>query len=166
MTEQLYFHFSLSCTGEENGNPLQCSCLENPRDGGAWWAAVYGVAQSRIRLKRLSSIYGESRAWGMGFLTALALEEWIVSDILILGLAYILWICLGKEFVSISHGKCGLFMREGWMWCLWSCLIVLIGRVEAPRQTEWALGHWWSPSNCRRNQVTSPTGDALLESKK
>ena len=47
MTEQLQFHFSLSCTGEGNGNPLQCSCLENPRDGGAWWAAVYGVAQSQ-----------------------------------------------------------------------------------------------------------------------
>ena len=45
----------LSCTGEGNGNPLQCSCLENPRDRGAWWAAVYGVAQSRTRLKRLSS---------------------------------------------------------------------------------------------------------------
>ena len=54
-TEQLHFHFSLSCTGEGNGNPLQCSCLENPRDGEAWWAAVYGVAQSRTRLKRLSS---------------------------------------------------------------------------------------------------------------
>ena len=51
----LHFHFSLSCTGEGNGNPLHCSCLENPRDGGAWWAAVYGVAQSRTRLKRLSS---------------------------------------------------------------------------------------------------------------
>ena len=46
-TEQLHFHFSLSCIGEGNGNPLQCSCLENPWDGGAWWAAVYGVAQSR-----------------------------------------------------------------------------------------------------------------------
>ena len=55
MTEQLHFHFSLSCIGEGNGNPLQCSCLENPRDRGAWWAAVYGVAQSRTRLKRLSS---------------------------------------------------------------------------------------------------------------
>ena len=44
-TEQLHFHFSLSCIGEENGNPLQCSCLENPRDWGAWWAAVYGVAE-------------------------------------------------------------------------------------------------------------------------
>ena len=50
-TERLYFHFSLSWIGEGNGNPLQCSCLENPRDGGAWWAAVYGVAQSRTRLK-------------------------------------------------------------------------------------------------------------------
>ena len=44
-TERLHFHFSLSCIGEGNGNPLQCSCLENPRDGGAWWAVVYGVAQ-------------------------------------------------------------------------------------------------------------------------
>ena len=51
----LPFHFSLSCTGEGNSNPLQCSCLENPRDGGAWWAAIYGVAQSRTRLKRLST---------------------------------------------------------------------------------------------------------------
>ena len=55
MTEQLHFHFSLSSIGEGNGNPLQCSCLENPRDGGAWWAAVSGVTQSRTRLKRLSS---------------------------------------------------------------------------------------------------------------
>ena len=53
--EQLHFHFSLACIGEGNGNPLQCSCLESPRDGEAWWAAVYGVAQSRTRLKRLSS---------------------------------------------------------------------------------------------------------------
>ena len=51
----LYFHFSLSCIGEGSGNSPQCSCLENPRDGGAWWAAIYGVAQSRTRLKRLSS---------------------------------------------------------------------------------------------------------------
>ena len=49
-TEQLHFHFSLSCLGEGNGNPLQCSCLENPRDRAAWWAAVYGAAQSRTRL--------------------------------------------------------------------------------------------------------------------
>ena len=52
--EQLHFHFSLSCIGEGTGTPLQCSCLENPRERGAWWAAVYGVAQSRTRLKQLS----------------------------------------------------------------------------------------------------------------
>ena len=50
VTERLHFHFSLSCIVEGNGNPLQCSCLENPRDGGAWWATVYGVAQSQTRL--------------------------------------------------------------------------------------------------------------------
>ena len=54
-TEQFHFHFSLSCIGEGNSNPLQCYCLENPRDGGAWWAVAYGVAQSRTQLKRLSS---------------------------------------------------------------------------------------------------------------
>ena len=60
MTERLHFHFSLSCIGEGNGNPLQCSCLENPRDGRAWWSlvCVYGVAQSRTRLKWLSSMLG------------------------------------------------------------------------------------------------------------
>ena len=54
-TEQFHFHFSLSCIGEGKANPLQCSCLENPRDDRAWWAAVYGAAQSWTRLKQLSS---------------------------------------------------------------------------------------------------------------
>ena len=62
-TERLHFHFSLPCIGEGNSNPLQWSCLENPRDGGAWWAAVYGVAQSRTRLKQLSS---SSSSWLSG----------------------------------------------------------------------------------------------------
>ena len=61
MTERLHFHFSLSCIGEGNGNPLQCSCLENHRDRGAWWAAVYGVAQSPTRLKQLSSSSSSSK---------------------------------------------------------------------------------------------------------
>ena len=65
-TEQLHFHFSLSCIGEGNGNALQCSCLENARDGGAWWAAVYGVTQSWKQLKRLSS--SSSKANWIGFL--------------------------------------------------------------------------------------------------
>ena len=68
-TERLHFHFSLSCIGEGNGNPLQYSYLENPGDGGAWWAAVCGIAQSRTRLKRLSSSSSSSslngsRVWG------------------------------------------------------------------------------------------------------
>ena len=54
-TERLHFHSSLSCIGDGNGNPLQCPCLENPRDGGAWWAAVYGVTQSWTWLMQLSS---------------------------------------------------------------------------------------------------------------
>ena len=83
-TERLPFHFSLSCIGEGNGIPLQYSCLENPRDGGARWAAVYGVAQSRTRLKRLSSsssststqfeISWVSRVTGSGAYTTL--EYW------------------------------------------------------------------------------------------
>ena len=67
-TERLPFYFSLSCIREGNGNPLQCSCLENPRDGGAWWAAVYGVAQSRTRLKRLSSSSSSLLTWEGMFL--------------------------------------------------------------------------------------------------
>ena len=62
-TEWLYFHFSLSFIGEGNGNPLQCSCLENPRDWGAWWAAVSGVAQSWTQLKWLSSLAASILAW-------------------------------------------------------------------------------------------------------
>ena len=61
-SEWLHFHFSLSCIGEGNGNPPQSSCLENPRDEGTWWAAVYGVAQSRTWLKRLSSSSSSSIA--------------------------------------------------------------------------------------------------------
>ena len=78
-TERLDFPFSLSCIGEGNGNPLQCSCLENPRDRRAWWAAVYGVAQSRTRLTRLSSssvcvcneeLYGSKQEWSGCFSNA------------------------------------------------------------------------------------------------
>src|SRR5574337_754296 len=61
-TERLHFHFSLSCIGEGNGNPLQCSCLEIPRDRGAWWAALSGVAQSWTRLKQLSSSSNNSQS--------------------------------------------------------------------------------------------------------
>ena len=71
-TERLHFHFSLSCIGVGNGNPLQCSCLENPRDRGVWWAAVYGIAKSQTRLKQLSS---SSSSTGK----AIALAIWTFS---------------------------------------------------------------------------------------
>ena len=74
MTERLHVHFSLSCIGEGNGNTLQYSCLENPRDGGAWWAAVYGVAQSRTRLKQLSS------SSSSGLLKSFTTFLWIYRD--------------------------------------------------------------------------------------
>ena len=69
MTEWLHFHFSPSCIGEGNGNPLQCSCLENLRDGRAWWAAVCGVAQSQTRLKQLSSSSSSLEWWKSAFKT-------------------------------------------------------------------------------------------------
>ena len=85
-TEQLHFHFSLSCIEEGNGNSLQCSCLENPRDGGAWWAAVYGVAQSRTWLKRLSSsklFYLENTyAFVLGLQTShLSMTEFVLQSV-------------------------------------------------------------------------------------
>ena len=88
MTGQFHFDFSLSCTGEGNGNPLQCSCLENPRDWGAWWAAISGVAQSHTRLKRLSS--SSSRAdesmcvYALPLTTSLNLTPQIVCNYFIL----------------------------------------------------------------------------------
>ena len=91
MTEQLHFDFSLSCTGEGNGHPLQYSCLENPRDGGAWWAAVYGGAQSWTRLKRLSSssrsniFPGDPDAVGLGttHFLKLFILHWGIANIAI-----------------------------------------------------------------------------------
>ena len=78
-TEQLHFHFSLSCIGEGNGNSLQCSCLENPREGGAWWAAVYGVAQSQTRLKRLSSSSSSSSSIHISSLPWISFPDYSVK---------------------------------------------------------------------------------------
>ena len=92
-TERLPFPFSLSCIGEGNGNPLQCSCLENPRDGGAWWAAICGVTQSWTRLKRLSS--------------SNRLSEIITTTVII---HPVLLLCLYKVFTMARHFciYCGL----------------------------------------------------------
>ena len=79
-TERLHFHFSLLCIGEGNGNPLQHSCLENPRDGGAWWAAVYGLTQSRTRLKWLSSSSSIDYIWAVEFMAFIGWDGilWVV----------------------------------------------------------------------------------------
>ena len=76
-TERLHFHFSLSFIGEGNGNPLQYSCLESPRNGGAWWAAIYGVAQSRTRLKWLSSSSSSHIwMWDLDYKESWVLKNW------------------------------------------------------------------------------------------
>ena len=96
MTEQLHFHFSLSCIGEGNGNPLQCSCLENSRDEGAWWAAVYGVVQSQTWLKWLSS--SSSRR---NLLTGERKQEWSWDSPSNLGFTK----CISHSFIKeISTG--------------------------------------------------------------
>ena len=74
MTERLHFHFSLSCIGEGNDNPLQCFCLENPRDGGAWWGTIYGVPQSQTRLKQLSSSSSRTSYWYRQILAGISRE--------------------------------------------------------------------------------------------
>ena len=94
MTERLHFHFSLWRTGEGNGNPLQCSCLENPRDGGAWWAAVYGVAKSQTRLKRLSS----SSSISLYRCTTVDLHIQLLKDILVASKLWQLRVKLCADF--------------------------------------------------------------------
>ena len=102
-TKQLHFHFSLSCIGEGNGNALQCSCLENPRDGGAWWAAVYGVAQSRTQLKRLSSSSRWLVMWNIFWCAcwpSVCLGENVYLDLPIKKNHFVLIICLFLLLVS------------------------------------------------------------------
>ena len=106
-----YFHFSLSCTGEGNGNPLQCSCLENPRDGGAWWPAVYGAAQSWTRLKRLSSS-SSSRAYLHSWCFTLdesithkdPKETWSEGDYSSITLLHLTFTFLFERNILISNG--------------------------------------------------------------
>ena len=101
-TERLHFHFSLSCIGEGNGKPLQCSCLENPRDGGSWWAAVSGVAQRRIRLKRLSS----------SSITAYVLHS-------AFKVSTVLWFCWFFLHLHLDLFHLLLPELQGWVPCPW-----------------------------------------------
>ena len=123
-SERLTFHFSLSCNREGNGNSLQCSCLENPRDGGAWWAAVSGVAQSRTRLKRLSS----SKIYIELVMLPLGVDPELYTIILIKAPERVrsntdhLPFCCFCEFpISVSPSVCrGLGIRNG-IWGLVIC---------------------------------------------
>ena len=109
--------FLLSCIGEGNGNPLQCSCLENPRDEGAWWAAVYGVAQSRTRLKRLSSSSGSSYPEGLFKLSSFVLAS---PNLQLLCLPFYLYIFTSKwQSTPVllprkSHGQRSLVGYSPW----------------------------------------------------
>ena len=101
MTERLPFHFSLSCIGEGNGNPFQCSCLENPRDGGAWWAAVCGVTQSWTRLSDLASA---AAALLFIFVTRNYMKVyWVVQKVHLGTSLMIQWlrICLPRQGVQV-----------------------------------------------------------------
>ena len=94
------FHFPLSCIGEGNGNPLQCSCLENPRDGGAWWAAVYGVAQSWTWLKRLSSNSRGSSSSSSNVLWYISVLIWMKSNLYIFIAIYMFGIISKKSLLN------------------------------------------------------------------
>ena len=110
MTERLHFHFSLAYIGKGNGNTLQCSCLENPRDGGAWWAAVYGVVQSQTRLKRLSSSSSRHprqiieskylRLWALAVLKAPSPKRFII----IFWLCWVFVVARGLSLVVVRGG--------------------------------------------------------------
>ena len=111
LTEQLRFHFSLSCIGEGNGSPLHCSCLENPRDGGAWWAAIYGVTQSWTQLKRLSS----------------SSSSYVIIQYYILSL-----FCVSTKTQHSSHLLWSI-LREAIISWLWASLYYLAGHIKNAR---------------------------------
>ena len=120
-TERLHFHFSLSCIGGGNGNPLQCSCLENPRDGGAWWAAIYGVAQSRTRLKRLSSSNSQQHHFQLVGVSLCKLEKAATLD------SHGLWVT--GVWSSAHRGMCwGKLYYYRWFWQL---VLFLISPIQS-----------------------------------
>ena len=147
MTERLQFHFLLSCIGEGNGNPLQCPCLENPGDGGAWWAAVCGVAQSQTRLKWLSSSSIPKINWGaetqaecyVAKLRACSMKmcsflffppKWTIFKVFI-------------EFVTISLLFYFLFVcLFVWLQDKWDLSSLTTELICTPCFGRWSLNHW------------------------
>ena len=156
MTEWLPFHFSLSCIGEGNGNPLQCSCLESPRDGVAWWAAVYGVMQSRTQLKWNSS----SRAFRMTASTVYVpkvssncfLPLWEALQVQHMGLTQtsfkwllLPWVLEGVKFCGCPLRVTSLFSTS--LWVFWK-------KATLAFKAKWPGG---SSSWCRTPGLRSPT---------
>ena len=127
-TEQLHFHFSLSCIGEGNGSPLQFSCLENPRDGGTWWAAVYGVAQSWTRLKLLSS--SSSCCSSISILDQVTAYTWLVLCPTAFAMLCALW--------GLWHAPC--FLLD-----LWTTPVLIFSRHLHSLYTDY-LQDLFSPS--------------------
>ena len=126
-TERFHFHFSLSCTGEGNGNPLQCSCLENPRDRGAWWATVCGVAQSRTRLKWLSSS-SSSHKWVLNFVKGFFCIYWDNHMVFI----FPFLICsITLISLHILKNPCIPGMNPTWSWCMCflMCCWILFAKI-------------------------------------
>ena len=125
-TEWLHFHFSLSCIGEGNGNPLQYSFLKDPRDGGAWWAAISGVSQSRTWLKWLSSSSSSSHVWVWELDHK---EYWVVKNrcFQILVLEKTLESPLDSKEIKAVNPK----LNQSW---------IFIGRTVAEAE---ALVTWW-----------------------
>ena len=169
MTEQL--HVSLSCIGEGNGNPLQCSCLESPRDRGAWWAAVCGVAQSRTRLKQLSSSSSSSNAdkgpdsqsygfssshgwmWELDYKGIWALKNWCFWTVV---LEKTFESSLDSKEIQPVHPKGNRSWLEGLMLKLkfqyFGHLMratdsfektLMIGKIESRRKRGWQRMRWW-----------------------
>ena len=150
-TERLHFHFSLSCIGEWHGNPLQCSCLENSRDGGAWWAAVYGVTQSRTQLKRLSSSNRYTRTHTYARSGSQSCPT--LCDPLDCGppgfSVHGIFLARILEWISISSSREYSWPRD---WTCISCVSCIAGRCF----THWAIGE-----NVAQNKVgVQPGQDA------
>ena len=147
-TERLHFHFSLSCTGEGNGNPLQCSCLENPSDGGARWAAVYGVAQSRTRLKcrtkevwrwKQGEQWGATSRWDM-----MVAWTWAVKVQMVKGGQILDWLInLAINYHHLEF-KVNLFIEN--IWLMKETLKSHKPKHKATLQISNPLFSWWQDS--------------------
>ena len=158
MTERLRFHFSLSCIGEGNGNPLQYSCLENPRDGEAWWASVYGVAQSRTQLTRVSSSSKPKRSLEKGeaeerpSLELPGLRKICVCEIpsSFLGEAVEAKLWAGKGCTQVGSRENLTPVWVTWKWkseslgCVQLCVTPWTVAHQAPLSMEFSRQEYWS----------------------